>query len=125
MAAILMVFSYFIAKGLQDAILSTGKGFNSDNKYKYPKVFIKELSPIYKAYHQAIGATYKEKYFLSASLLVMFTDWWHFAGFLRHLSVYAMCFIITDYNVILTAIICTMALICFNFVYSVTKSFMK
>lgn len=122
MAAILAVFSYFIAKGVQDAIMSTGNGFNPDAKYAYPKVFIKELHPIYKAYHQSVGATYKEKYFLSASLLVMFSDSWHFAGFLRHSSVYVMCFIMTDYNIALSAIVCTMALICFNFVYSICKS---
>jgi len=121
----ILVFSYFAAKGLQDAILSTGKGLNWRNKYKQPFKDIKTLHPIYKAYHELVGAKYKEKFFLSASLLVAFTDWWHFAGLLRHSIVFALCLYAFDLNVMLAGLSYAMGLVVFNFTYVTFKSKLK
>ena len=121
----LLVFSYFAAKGLQDAILSTGKGFNWRNKYKQPFIDINTLHPIYRSYHELVGAKYKEKFFLSASLLVAFTDFWHFAGLLRHSSLLFICLYAFDFNMWLTGLSYAMGLIVFNFTYVTTKSKLK
>jgi len=121
----LLVFSYFAAKGLQDAILSTGKGFNWRNKYKQPFEDIKTLHPIYRSYHELVGAKYKEKFFLSASLLVSLSDKWHMWGMFRHSIVFALCLYAFDLNVMLAALSYAMGLIVFNFTYVTFKSKLK
>ena len=121
----LLVFSYFAAKGLQDAILSTGKGFNWRNKYKQPFEDINTLHPIYRSYHELVGAKYKEKFFLSASLLVAFTDFWHMWGMFRHSIVFALCLYAFDLNVMLAGLSYAMGLVVFNFTYVTFKSKLK
>ena len=121
----LLVFSYFAAKGLQDAILSTGKGFNWRNKFKQPFEDIKTLHPIYRSYHELVGAKYKEKFFLSASLLVSLSDKWHMWGMFRHSIVFALCLYAFDLNVMLAALSYAMGLIVFNFTYVTFKSKLK
>jgi len=118
----LLVFSYFAAKGLQDAIMASGRGFNWRNKYKQPFISINTLHPIYRSYHELVGAKYKEKFFLSASLLVAFTDWWHFAGLLRHSALLFICLYAFDFNMWLTGLSYTMGLVVFNFTYVTFKS---
>jgi len=117
MVVTLLIFSYFITKGLQDAIMASGKGFNWRNKYEHPFIDINTLHPIYRAYHELVGAKYKEKFFLSASLLVAFTDWWHFVGLLRHSIVFALGLYAFDLNLWLAGVSYVMGLIAFNFVY--------
>ena len=118
----LLVFSYFATKGLQDAILSTGKGFNWRNKYKQPFQDIKTLHPIYRSYHELVGAKYKEKFFLSASLLVAFTDAWHAWGMLRHSILFTLALYAFELNVALAGLSYTMGLVVFNFTYVTFKS---
>jgi len=121
----LLVFSYFAAKGLQDAILSTGKGFNWRNKYKQPFEDIKTLHPIYRSYHELVGAKYKEKFFLSASLLVALSDKWHMWGMLRHSILFTLALYAFDFNMWLTGLSYTMGLVVFNFTYVTFKSKLK
>ena len=121
----ILVFSYFAAKGMQDAIMASGRGFNWRNKYKQPFISINTLHPIYRSYHELVGAKYKEKFFLSASLLVAFTDWWHFAGLLRHSALLFICLYAFDINMWLTGLSYTMGLVVFNITYVTFKSKLK
>ena len=42
---------------------------------------------MWEQYHYVFGIKYIEKYPFSATLLVMWSDWWHRAGTLRHITV--------------------------------------
>jgi len=121
----LLVFSYFAAKGLQDAIMASGKGFLWQKKYEWPFVSIDTLPKWYKVYHQMVGLKYKEKFFLSGSLLVSLSDWWHFVGLLRHSIVFSLCLYAFDLNVMLAALSYAMGLVVFNFTYVTFKSKLK
>jgi len=92
----LLLLTYWLGKALQDASLSTGIGFNPDAKYKSPKSDVHDLPLWYYAYHDINSLNHVEKFPLSATFLVMFTDFWHFCGFIRHLCVSTMVWMFTD-----------------------------
>lgn len=90
MKIILFFFIYSILKGLQDYQMV----YNSNSWRKKYAIGLKPIPKgLYGLYHQVNGLSYKEKFFLSGSLLVFLTDWWHLFDLLR---IIAIALIITD-----------------------------
>lgn len=89
-----------IFKGYQDVEMKTNHLTSDDwkNKYKQPLEDINQweakglIQRLYKWYHKKASLSYKEKYFLSATVLVSLQDPWHRWGFFRTVSLWTASF---------------------------------
>ncbi len=87
----IIVTLYGAFKGLADWEM---KNNGSSWENKYSKDFQSIPSGLYGWYHKTNGLSYREKFFLAGTLLVMFTDRWHFYNTCRHLCIYGLAYLI-------------------------------
>lgn len=90
---LVLQFLIGIFKGKQDFSMRSGKGFNPKAKYKLPLTYSMNMPEdtyfqrLYKKYHKWKRLEYVEKFPLSATLLVNYTDKWHRDGLYRNVIV--------------------------------------
>ena len=121
MIVIVATLIIWISKALQDASMASGVGFNSDAKYKSPREPVSNIYFYpYWLYHKLNGLKHVERFPFSATFLVMFTDFWHLAGFFRNAASVTILWYYTGWNWFAIYFI---ALIVFKVVYITFRKF--